>query len=62
MLHLYRRTKLMEVIAAVSVGIVIIVSVAGISWLALRVFFLALSRSLAPSLEREQHASEQLRR
>jgi hypothetical protein len=52
----------MEVIAAISVGIVIVVCVAGISWLALRIFFLALSRSLAPSLERERGATEQLGR
>jgi len=52
----------MEVMAAVSVGIAIIVSVAGISWLALRIFFLALSRSLAPTFQRDKGASEQLRR
>ncbi len=52
----------MEVIAAVSIGIAIIGSVAGISSLALRVFFLALSRGLAPTLERDQVVTEQFRR
>jgi hypothetical protein len=52
----------MEVIAAISVGIVIILSVAGISWLALRVFFLALSRGLAPSLQREGAREQDFRR
>jgi uncharacterized membrane protein len=43
----------MEIIAAISVGIVIITFAAGISWLALRVFFFALSRGLRPVLQRE---------
>jgi len=43
----------MEIIAAISVGIVVIGFAAGISWLALRVFFFALSRSLRPVLKRQ---------
>jgi hypothetical protein len=43
----------MELIAAISVGLVIIAFAGGISWLALRVFFFALSRGLRPMLERE---------
>jgi hypothetical protein len=43
----------MEIIAAISVGIVIMGFAAGISWLALRVFFFALSRGLRPVLERQ---------
>jgi len=43
----------MEVIAGMSVGIVIIAFAAGISSLALRVFFFALSRSLRPVLKRQ---------
>jgi len=52
----------MEIIAAISVGIILVLSVAGISWLALKIFYLAMSRSLAPSLERDQGATEQIRR
>lgn len=43
----------MELIAAISVGLFIISFAAGISWLALRVFFFALGRGLRPVLERE---------
>ena len=43
----------MEIIAAISVGIVVIGFAAGISWLALRVFFFALSRGLRPVRERQ---------
>lgn len=43
----------MELIAAISVGLVIIAFAAGISWLGLRVFFFALGRGLRPAHERE---------
>ena len=43
----------MELIAAISVGLVVIAFAAGISWLAFRVFFFALRRGLRPMLERE---------
>lgn len=45
--------KGMELIAAISVGLVIIAFAGGISSLALRAFFFALGRGLRPVLERE---------
>lgn len=44
----------MVVIAAISVGVIIIAVSAGISWLALEVFFFMLSRGLNPLSERER--------
>jgi hypothetical protein len=46
--------KAMEIIAAIFVGIILIAVAAGISWLALRVFFFAMRRGLTPALERER--------